>query len=460
MTHATPCSLSPPTLVTVLGIAALSSMTHASPSGAKMTLDEVVSKAKQNARITAEAHNVNAQKARASAVRGARYPKVRLTAFLAPSPDIDCDDPDCIRTSPKEVTVDFQGVFGGANLSIIQPAFTFGKLTAASNAATQAVSAAKFQKDSVTSDLVLRAAKAYFGVKLARELVWMLEDGLERIDSALHSLQEKLQQGEEGVTLQDRLRVQTLRAEVEARLIQANAARETSLAGMRALVEDSSALVDDDQLRARPFTLPKTDTEYLAHAKQNRPDLNRARAGVDAVQQLAKLEQAKYWPDLLLIAGLNIARAQGVDNPPSAFADDPFNTTGASLGLVLRWNLDLASQPARVRQSKKEHLRATSLLKAALSLATFEVQSAYAMASGAKKQLVATQKGETAARAWLASVVQADAIGTAEAKDLADAYAAYFTARSRVLQSTYDWNIATIRLQKAVGEYSLPTAVQ
>jgi hypothetical protein len=38
-----------------------------------------------------------------------------------------------------------------------------------------------------------------------------------------------------------------------------------------------------------------------------------------------------------------------------------------------------------------------------------------------------------------------------EAKDLADAYLAYFTLRGRYLQAVHDWNLAVIRLRRATG---------
>jgi len=49
-------------------------------------------------------------------------------------------------------------------------------------------------------------------------------------------------------------------------------------------------------------------------------------------------------------------------------------------------------------------------------------------------------------------VLQADAVGTASARDLADAYLAYFTLHSRVLQSAYEWNIALAVLDRATGK--------
>ena len=54
---------------------------------------------------------------------------------------------------------------------------------------------------------------------------------------------------------------------------------------------------------------------------------------------------------------------------------------------------------------------------------------------------------------WLAAVLQDEAIGTAEARDLADAYIAWFQMRARWAQAVMQWNVAVVRVQRATGEF-------
>jgi outer membrane protein TolC len=49
-------------------------------------------------------------------------------------------------------------------------------------------------------------------------------------------------------------------------------------------------------------------------------------------------------------------------------------------------------------------------------------------------------------------------VGTASARDLADAYLAYFTLRGRVFQSIYEWNLAITALERATGGQSPTTS--
>jgi HAE1 family hydrophobic/amphiphilic exporter-1 len=345
-------------------------------------------------------------------------------------------------------------VFGGVQASLTQPIYTFGKLSSIGRAAERAARATGLLEHKVAGDLAHQAAQAYYGVKLARELVWMLEDGMEQIEKAQKTLEERLADGSGDVTVQDRLRLETLVAEVRARLSEAREAEASALAGLRALVDDPAADVDDGLLEAVDYELAASPDGYVGRARDARPDLRAARLGADSVDALVAFEKSRYWPDLALIAGFNVTGASSVTDPPSAFANDPYNTIGAQLALVLRWKLDPASQPARVARAEAESHRAAALVEAAELGATFEVKRAHARAQQAKRRLEAVASGEKSAKGWVASVLQADAIGTASAKEMADAYVAYFTLRGRVLQSTYDWNVATVALRRAIGEFS------
>ncbi|HUH02536.1 MAG TPA: TolC family protein, partial [Kofleriaceae bacterium] len=159
-------------------------VTTASPAAAqrKLTLSEVVARAKANPLARAAEHATEAAQARVREARGARFPSLQVTSFLAPSPEIDCVDAACTQTSPEDVTVNVAGVFGGVRAEVTQPLYTFGKLGAITAAARNAARATRFLEDAVAGDLALNASRAYYGLKLARELVWMLEDGLEQIE--------------------------------------------------------------------------------------------------------------------------------------------------------------------------------------------------------------------------------------------------------------------------------------
>ncbi|HEU4613670.1 MAG TPA: TolC family protein, partial [Kofleriaceae bacterium] len=148
-----------------------------------------------------------------------------------------------------------------------------------------------------------------------------------------------------------------------------------------------------------------------------------------------------------------VARAQGVDDPPGAFANDPYNRTGAGLVLALQWQIEPWTVKAKTAQARAAAHKAKAQAELAAVGAAYDAATALSEARAAQDKLDATGVGEKAARAWLASVLQNEAVGTAEAKDLADAYIAWFQTRARWLQAVYQWNLAVVRVGRATGEF-------
>jgi outer membrane protein TolC len=107
--------------------------------------------------------------------------------------------------------------------------------------------------------------------------------------------------------------------------------------------------------------------------------------------------------------------------------------------------------------ARAERTRGRELSNAARVAVQFAVRDAFNKAEQAGARLATARQGEKSARGWVASVVQADAVGAASARDLADAYLAYFTLHGRVLQSAYEWNVALAALARATGELSPPS---
>ena len=418
-------------------------------TGKRLSLAELTRRAVAGPRAAAARAVTRQAEAQVAEAVGARFPRLDVRALAAPSPDIDCDDPACTTTSPKEATLALDGLYGGVELTLAQPLFTFGKLSAARSAARSGSAAARSNEASATGDIEVDAARAYYGLKLARALRYELEDGLSDIDKARKQIAEQLEKGE-AVTVQDRLRLETVLAEARARLAEAREAEDTALAAVRVLSREPTADIDDAPLEPVDAELDRA-ADYAHRAAGSRPELVALRHLRAGAQSLADLEWSRFFPDLLLVGTFNLARAQGVDDPPSAFARDPFNTTSFGLAAALRWTIEPMSQRGRLLRARAKRDEVAAQVAAVGEAVQVDVERAHAQARSARARLEAARDGEKSARGWVASVVQAEAIGAVEAKDLADAYLAYFTLRGRYLQSVHDWNVALVRLGRAVG---------
>jgi outer membrane protein TolC len=274
----------------------------------------------------------------------------------------------------------------------------------------------------------------------------MLDDGIEQIEDAQKSFGER-----QDVTIQDRQRVAVLLAEAKAQRADAAQAEAQALAGLRAITNTPDADIDDSELA--PIARDLLDSNQVAELAKNRPQSVAASSGARAADELAALQSSYYFPDIALVGSAFISRAQGVDDPPSTFANDPYNRTGAGLVLALQWQFEPWTVKARTERARAEAHKMRAQSAAAALGASYDAETAASEARAAKAKLDATAEGEKAARAWLASVLQSEAVGTAEAKDLADAYIAWFQMKARWAQAVFQWNVAVVRVGRATGEF-------
>ncbi len=430
----------------MLVIAILCLPAMAAAEGPRLTLDQVTAKALASPKAQMAEGDLDAAAARISEADASRLPRIKATAFGTLSPDITCDNPECTKTSPENFAFRFSGVFGGAQLDITQPLYTFGKITHARRAARAGLEAQKALADEAAGDLAVDAARAYWGVKVARELGYMLDDGIDEVAKALKQIDDKTGDAPD-VSIQDRQRIAVLLAEARVQRADAQMGELQALAGLRALVSIPDADVDKDELAAIDRVVPATATG------ERRPQASAAASGARAADELAAMAHSQYYPDVALVASALIARAQGVQDPPSAFANDPYNRSGAGVVLALQWTLEPWTTKARADRARAEAHKARALSALAALGASYDAQTALAEASAAHTKVAAAADGEKAARTWLASVLQAQAIGTSEAKDLADAYIAWFQMRARWAQAVFQWNVAVVRLGRASGEF-------
>ena len=121
------------------------------------------------------------------------------------------------------------------------------------------------------------------------------------------------------------------------------------------------------------------------------------------------------------------------------------------LAAAFRMPLDLFVKNAHAHRLRAEAREAELRRNEALGGIGFEVEKAYTEMKEADQRLKTVQKGEKAARQWIAAIMQNISVGLAETKDFSDALLAFFQAHTRCLQALYDCNIAVASLTRVAG---------
>jgi outer membrane protein TolC len=444
------------------GLVALILITLAAPSLAlakKMTLPELITLAHGgNAGLQAGAAATAAMEAQVLEAQLNWLPTGDLLSILGPSPVLHCEpNPEvCMKTQATEAslsTLSWRQVFTRTEVRLIQPVFDFGKIAAGVRAAREGVVLSQQREAGARADVDLNVTKAYYGLKLARELLAALDDGVGYIDSAQKRIESDLAKGTGSATVTDKLRLRTVRAEIDARVNETKRMEALAREGLRALIgTDAPADLDIDDEPLEAVVVPEHPLSYYEEqARYSRPEVQLLDHAVRAKKALADLERRREYPDLVLVFSGTFAFAGGVDNPQNAFLNHYFNSSSAGVAAALRMQLDIGPKIARAQRSAAEASEIELRRNEGMAGVLLDVRKAYGELTEAQARSEAVHKGERAGKSWISAVAQNFAVGLAEARDLSDALTAFFQMRARYLQSVFDVNVAAAALARATG---------
>jgi outer membrane protein TolC len=456
----------------VLAVLCLAAAGAGAAQAKKMTLAEMIDVARAaNPGLAANAAATNAMEAQVSEAWRNWLPSGDLLSLLAPSPSIGCIAPtgapadtdprlNCLSTGNREASISnvaWSKPFTRTEVKLIQPLYDFGKISAGVNAAEAGVGVSRERLAGARADLEQNVRRAYYGMKLARELLSTLEEGSGYIDDGIKKIEKDLSSGKGTATVTDRLRLRTVRAELDARLLETRRLGELARDSLRTLLGASAPSdldVDDEDFT--PIDVPDRPVTYYEDlARVSRPEARLLDHAVKAKWALADLERRREYPDLVLIGTATYAHASGVDDPQNAYFSHYFNSASAGLAAALRMQLDLGPKLARAKRTRAEAAEIEYRRTEALGGIVLDVRKAYGELREATARTEAVHKGERAGKAWISAVAQNFTVGLAEARDLSDALVAFFQMRARYLQSVFDQNIAAAALTRATGSGSL-----
>ncbi|HEY4187267.1 MAG TPA: TolC family protein [Polyangia bacterium] len=470
---------------TVIGIACAASALFAvaRPGLAKTyTLPELIELARKgNPGVQAGGVAAEAMESQVSEARRNWLPSGDITSFVTAVPHIQCIGPradatdimgnalpvpsytnkqeNCVSTNitPTHDFADYirglKGVWFRSDLKIVQPLYDFGKISAGVAAAEAGVAALRQKQAAAASDVELNVTKAYWGVKLARDLLDALDEGSGYIDTAQKKIEEQLAEGSGNATVTDRLRLRTVRAELDARILETKRLADFAQSGLRTLLgteAPNDLEVDDGPFE--PVAVPARPVIYYEQAALlNRPEVRALDYAVKAKVALSVLERRREYPDLALVATGTFSTAPTIESPDNAYLNNPFNSLSAGLAATLRIPLDLGPKLARASRMRAEAEETDLRRQEALGGIAFEVRKAHGELTEAAARVEAVHKGEKAGKAWVTAVSQNFSIGIAETRDFSDALTAFFAMRARYLQSVFDLNVAAASLARATG---------
>jgi outer membrane protein TolC len=363
-------------------------------------------------------------------------PGARGTAIFSPDPQIPWSN----RWGPGGEV----GIEGGI------PIYTFGKYRAGKKAATAGIAASEQERDRTLARVVFDVRRAYFGTQLSLDLQAMISEGKDKLRTAVDKLDARLKADDPRVKQTDYWRLVSALSEIESRESEALRLEASARAALEILSGLRPAIVPECPLEAVQSEVIEL-SEHVDRALGNRPELFQLEAAKSATDANLTVKRAGYLPDILLALRASFARTAGITDIQNPFVIDRGNFAGAYAGLLAQWKLDFGGTHARVKAAKAEIKSLKAKTEEAQQGIEIEVTALYEELQDAKRRLGSWTRSEKETRKWFVSAGQGYEVGTTTAMELVDSIEAYFSARSKRLMATAEYNLAIAGLEKATN---------
>lgn len=424
-----------------------------------LTLEESIQRAvKNNPEIKEAQVQVKISQAKLDEVRANQFPQIQLMDILGPSPgakggDLSFRDSNitasCTQRTPCGI-----GVFDRTDITLIQPLYTFGKITSGKEAAAGGVKVDEARADQKASDIILKVHEYYYGLLLARELRALVLDVKDKLDSAKEKVEQQLAEDSKSVDEMDLLKLKTFGGVVDRYLNEADKSVELAhhALGMTIGQEKTDGFeVADQRLKPASRTLFDLNT-YIEKARLFRPEFTQLREGLRARQALIEVAKSDYYPTFFAAGLFSYAYSSNRDYLKNPYVYDPFQHLEAGAVLGLKWDINFGITSAKVQSARAEHEKLLETQAFAEAGIPLQVRKAYLEVVEANKNIKATEESYTAARKWLVSAVANFDLGIGEAKEIFEALRAYAENRAENYKTIYNYNLALANLDHMTGE--------
>ncbi len=379
------------------------------------------------------------------------YPQIEATALIAPSPRAKKEHltPD-IKTS---VGTTINGIFGGIDITLIQPVYTFGKITGYKEAASRGVNIANAGIYKTTADIILRVKELYYGLLLAKDMRKLL---LETRDELIESIKKAEKHIELDSPWADEVNLFKLRAflgEVEKYLNETDkniSIAKDGLITMTNLPRDVEFDIADESLTPEDAPIDNI-INYIKHAHQFRPEIIQINEGLLARQALINVERSNLYPHFFIGLKASIAGATNRDKIDNPYIFDYFNHTSGAIFGGLKWTFDFGITNGRIKESEAQYKSLLEKKRFVDEAIPFQIRRSFLDNEESKKNIEETERAYKNARKWLISAIANFDIGIGDAKEIGDAALSYIRLKAEYLRSVYNNRISYANILHASG---------
>jgi len=423
------------------------------PGGGKLVLDlkGCIARAIATAPEMGEAGaDIELASSRFAEARGHLFPTIEFLGLSGPVPQARGDQvssPDSINQKERWT------YFVKGDATLIQPLYTFGKISENMRAATHGIEVDRAKKEQARNEIALKVDEYYNGLLLAREMQGLLRYVADTLKDSRDKAQKLFDDGSPNVVLEDLYKLDSYHGGVAGYLAEADKGERLALAALKArlgLAADSDFDIVTTELVAGAETAGDLSVSVAA-ARERRPEFRQIREGLKAREALVEAARADYFPDIFLAAYLSGAYSEKRDRVNNPWVPDEFNHYWGGVALGVRWKIDFGITDAKVAGKRAEFNRLEYTRSFAEANIPLQVKKYHLDLATAEEKMTATAKGYTNAKKWVVAAVSNFDFGIGPAKEIFDALEQYAKMRAAWFQSAYERNLARAGLDYATG---------
>ena len=333
----------------------------------------------------------------------------------------------------------------GLTASIIQPLYTFGKLSNYGEAA-------RLNRDVKASEVALARGetwltvrRAYWGYLAARDTRRMLEGVKRKVEDTRDDLREDVDEGR--ATMRQLYAIESGVGRLERYLAEAESVEAIIGVPIGEQIEVAEPRID-------PLPLPGAELNELAdRALAQRPEMAMAEHGQAAMRNYIAARKSERYPNLYagVVAGVNYT--PGRDRLENPYINQPLNQAYATPVIGLKWDFNPGVVRANVSESEARLQAVVAKAELARQGIPFQVSEAYHQAHGLDRQIRALGNAKDSTRKWMVSSFLDFQAGLIDGGELAEAVKANTETQADYFRAVNDYNMSVARLAVATGDY-------
>ncbi|MEX0770891.1 MAG: TolC family protein [Balneolaceae bacterium] len=344
-------------------------------------------------------------------------------------------------------------IFTRAEVSAIQPVFSWGAVNKAIRAAELGALAAEERFNAKKEELELQLFELYYSYLLAIEIERILNDAQGQIRQIERRIEEMREEGDPNLQEKDVFQFEIYKSEFEIKKTEVR----QSLARIQRIWnyilsdgEETAYIPAEDFLDPLPVEIEPFET-YRSEAMNSRSELKGVEAGIKAYEHSVEAIRAQSYPMFYL--GLTASYANTPNRPrqTNPFIINNTNYMSAGFGFGIRQNLNFSAINNRIDREQIEYNRVKDLKTALSDQIILELNERYQEAAVAEEKVDRLNEALVTTRKWVRHEQLNYDYGFGDVEDLVDSIRKELELRVELKQSIFQLNKRIAALYRTSG---------